>query len=143
MNRCARCRQSHDTVGYKTCEPCRTYCAQRSRERRSETGPRIEYTPIDELLELPKVRLLRGLRRHDWVDFGDLLVALEVTYSDTYAKAVSRLVDDGHVARAARCWGTSYRITPEGRAHLEQLLAVDLEACATDAELEDQDEAAA
>lgn len=81
------------------------------------------YTPLDELLEQPGIRILRALRFHDWVTTSTLLDAglMERTAADD--RALYRLVEAGHVERK-RTVGhhAEYRITAAGKAHLVQRL---------------------
>lgn len=104
--------------------------AYRVRQRGAGTGTR--YVPLDQILEQPSTRLLRALRRFDWVQPADLYDAagfpdyIDETVNperNAAAAALSRLVKQGHVERGRRqVGGYPHRITASGVALLEQLL---------------------
>lgn len=84
-----------------------------------------KYAPLDEILQLPAVRILRYLRRCDEVTSADVYVALEVSEYcvGVYNQALCRLVKEGRVTR--RGPGRNYfmySINDVGLAHLERLL---------------------
>lgn len=84
------------------------------------------YVPIDELLERPRVRILRALRRFDWITAIDLADVLDLPTEkgarDSFASMLGRLVRIGQVERRG-VRPFDYRITKEGRADLEAVLA--------------------
>ena len=99
----------------------------------------VDYTPLDELIAKPVVRLLRGLRFHDWITGPSLLDLCDVPpfderdhlVRDAFTQALSRIVKRGLVERrdqlAPRREFTAmrqyeYRITEAGRAKLAALL---------------------
>jgi hypothetical protein len=100
------------------------------------------YHPLDELLETPLLRLLRGLSRFDWVCGRDLFDAIEVpqytvdaearnVYSVTLSRLVKRELAECRGPHASR----DYRITPLGRRTLQDGFdavqdAIDCEAAA-------------
>ncbi len=93
------------------------------------------YTPLDELLDQPATRVLRGLRYFDWVSSFDLFHALGApdyqpdqrhtnTERNALSAALTRLVKMGFVERGNRqVDGYVHRITPAGRAELKRRLA--------------------
>lgn len=85
------------------------------------------YYPIDELLEMPVVRILRTLRRFDRASIDDLRVAMNVEddlrAANRTSAAMTRLVREGCVERSGPHNFYSYRITDKGRRELEGLLA--------------------
>lgn len=98
--------------------------------RGTRLGSTSRYMPLDILLDLPRVRTLRVLKRFSWASISDLLIALDDVDADhktrnTLVQAIDRHVDQGHVERDAsqpkRCL---YRITDAGRAELARLLAM-------------------
>jgi len=92
------------------------------------------YVPLDELLQVPAVRVLRALSRYDWIERQDLYDALDLPPNraapqllNTYHMAVSRSVRLGHIeARDCRFFRQfmtrDFRITPAGRAWLAKRL---------------------
>ncbi len=74
---------------------------------------RSRYRPLDEVLDRPRVRILRALRWFDWVEPQDLFAAIgapdEETLRDRYVKALSQSVLAGHVERAKRRTRVTYR----------------------------------
>ena len=83
------------------------------------------YTPLDETLAMPVTRLLRALRRFDWVRACDLYIALDVTEDEksSYSAALSRMTKAGYVNRGDYCSdGWLYQLTSAGRVELERRL---------------------
>lgn len=83
------------------------------------------YLALDELLEIPRVRILRALRHFDWASSEDIRIALDIDAQTALAfnTNMSRLVKERRIDRV----GTSqlnyrYRINDAGRAQLKQLL---------------------
>lgn len=84
------------------------------------------YLPLDELLDLPRVRVLRVLRRFDWATQADICGALdEYTNAAWQAlnSAIRRHVASGSVERLSGVVPYQYRITSAGRAELARMLA--------------------
>ena len=103
---------------------------------------RWDCLPIDEMLRLAPVRILRGLRFCDWIDVYDLReLVLDCAFEDAKSKnaiasALKRLVTNGMIKRrdaATRICGRigdvshcyDVRITDAGRAWLAVKLAPD------------------
>lgn len=91
--RCTGCKSSSVRAGFRQCDRCREErAAYKLRERakahgieltmdeaRDEyRGTKIDYTPIDEWLDRPGNRILRALRRFDWVEMDELAFALGI-----------------------------------------------------------------
>jgi hypothetical protein len=76
------------------------------------------YLPLDELLEQPRVRILRVLRHFDAVTLLELLETLNEPEYHPYWHAMERLLRDGHVIRVGRL----HAITASGRELYEQLM---------------------
>ncbi|MGN6107260.1 MAG: hypothetical protein ACTHU0_19285 [Kofleriaceae bacterium] len=101
-----------------------------------------KYTPIDELLRIPSVRILRALKHQDWITSGDLFELLSVPHASedrhvygTHSKALSRHVQHGYVESrlghqsstgVAHLTPSEYRITTRGRSWLAQRMEYDL-----------------
>ncbi len=97
----------------------------------------MKYTPLDELLARPRVKILRILNRCDWFDSFDLYEACGAgAGTEGYGKfqsAVQDAVTCGDVDRRAFLKGKltqgktgalcQYRVTAQGRAKLARLLA--------------------
>ena len=98
--------------------------------RMTISGPGILYRPIDEILQIPRVRILRALSRLGWVETADLTVHLEVTYDEhvcgAYVSLVSRMVREGVIDRRATTGGRGsnfeHAISAAGRAELAEKL---------------------
>lgn len=88
------------------------------------------YQPIDETLQLPRVRLLRALRWFDWVTLHDLLDALDMDECDDRPrwahKTAMHLLSRGGFVETLRVplVGVMYRITAKGRAELAGRIAL-------------------
>lgn len=68
------------------------------------------YWPYDELISIPRVRVMRALRRFEWATSEDLTIALDLTSDDKLA--------NNHVVALSRITG---RIrTPEGRRSVKK-----------------------
>jgi DNA-binding transcriptional ArsR family regulator len=73
------------------------------------------YIPLDELLDMPRVRILRALRRFESASVDDLRDALDLdiraneTTANTYTKMLSRLVSEGLVEKRVTMRTRSYR----------------------------------
>lgn len=146
--RCSRCRGPKPAACRTSqCDGC--LVEQRDRERFVRAGTWIAYTPLEDVLAQPAVRILRTLRWFDWIEVSDLLLAAgaseEHDASDRAAllTALSRATAAGHVERFVpprasggdRAGRTSwYRITAAGRGELARRLAVDLEIATDEAE---------
>jgi hypothetical protein len=76
------------------------------------------YLPLDELLEQPRVRILRALRHFDATTLPELLETLNEPEYHPYWHAMERLLRDGHVIRVGRL----HAITASGRELYEQLM---------------------
>jgi hypothetical protein len=84
------------------------------------------YLPLDEMLDLPRVRVLRVLKHFDWATMRQICDWLnEGTLAawQSLNAALLRHNNEGHVERAGVPGAFTYRITEAGRAHLAQLLA--------------------
>lgn len=111
---------------------CSPEC-QRARDLEYEN-----YRPIDELLDLPRNRILRLLRWFDWVGSRAIAEHLELSIEgarmdprrDAHDHALYRLVVSGHLEkRNARTWWSNrpsrpgshceYRLTAKGRAEAD------------------------
>lgn len=84
-----------------------------------------KYLALDELLEIPRVRILRALRHFDWASGEDIRVALDLDgpTAISFNTSLSRLHREHRLDRV----GTSsqnfrYRINDAGRAQLKSLL---------------------
>lgn len=99
------------------------------------------YLPLDELLAMPRVRILRTLTHFDWASGEDINVALDnldERSANAHSMCLGRMVREGLVERRG-LWGrsgsrresrgglnpayTRYRITDAGRRELRDLLA--------------------
>lgn len=120
----------------------RCLAERRDAMRLARAGERIAYTPLDEIIQQPLVRILRALRWFGCVEIGDLYLALNAEEYDhgaerlALAQALSRAVRAGFIEhRKARAFWSgrdrhslnSYRITPAGRAELARRMTIDME----------------
>lgn len=89
------------------------------------------YRPVDELLNEMSFRVLRAVRRFDWVEPSQLAIALDMPASDINPKLrnhmdvmVSRLTRLGYLERIGETAMTrAYRITDKGSAEYKRQLA--------------------
>ena len=93
---------------------------------KTKTPGYIPYTPIDEQLERPKVRILRMLRHFHYVGALELYSALEINYDrnvrDRYHQALRRLVEAGMVVDHPDIDDSPrYRITDAGQRELKRI----------------------
>lgn len=97
--------------------------------------PRKKYIPLDELLESPKIRLLRAIRTFEWAMSSHLMNHLSVPsrtedkrVHDVYSQHLARLCANGLVERRGLPPNSEYRITAAGRAELEAVYALEKSA---------------
>lgn len=91
---------------------------------RCNIGGGTTYRPLDELLESPRVQILRRMRHFDWATADDIALALDTEPGDAFNKALSRLVAQSLVDRRGDgVWMFTYRINARGNAELEKILA--------------------
>lgn len=94
-------------------------------------GDAIPYTPIETILEMPTVRVLRAMRHHGWICGVDLLDSLHIPGETlerfNYHTIMYRLRRDGLIERRRLVGSTEYRITDAGRRDLARRLTVDME----------------
>lgn len=85
------------------------------------------YMPLDELLEMPRVRILRTLQRFDWATCEDVRLALGIDADErdanTFSTMITRLAREGYLERDNAQFPPRYRINECGREHLRDLLA--------------------
>lgn len=84
------------------------------------------YLPVDELLELPRVRVLRVLKHFDWADMRQICDSLNESSKAAWMalnSALIRHVRSGSVERCADRVPHQYRITAAGRDELASILA--------------------
>lgn len=93
----------------------------------------MKYVPMDELLELPTVKILRALDRSDPLEAIDLLDLAGVparasgaALRNVHTKALSRMVQRGEASKTGKRFGALYAITDLGRRVLAQGFAVAL-----------------
>jgi hypothetical protein len=94
-----------------------------------------KYIPLDELLDSPKVRLLRAIRTFEWAMSAHLMEYLGVPSKvedkrvhDVYSQHLARLVHGGLVERRGLKPMCQYRITSAGRNELERIYALEKSA---------------
>jgi len=108
-----------------------------SQSRKPDAGER--YVPIDDIVQMPKVRVLRAIRHMGWVEAPDLYEAMDLDddrrIRSRHHTGLSRAVAAGHVERRVctqrRTDGNGnrlievfeYRITQAGRDALRAVLA--------------------
>lgn len=100
----------------------------------------VRYEPLDEILDSTPVRVLRLLRRNDWLDaqtVSQLLGAVDYLDRNAISVTLGRHVRAGLVERRAYRMRIAYgatmrefRITPAGRAWLARRLETDRRVCA-------------
>lgn len=102
---------------------------KRLRELRGEL-----YVPFDELIEEPRVKLMRALSRVDWITRRDLFASIGLVFDEdepetirvwnTHEQALIRIVERGHAVKQPREHRklNEYKITEAGRAKLAELL---------------------
>ena len=115
---------------------CRRVVRQHRRVCPTCCNDAIQYTPIDSILALPTVRVLRAMRFHGWISGGELLDSLTVAPGSerwNYNAVMYRLHRDGMLERRRSAGITAsndrheYRITAAGRADLQRRLTTDME----------------
>jgi hypothetical protein len=101
---------------------------------------KFNYAPLDHVLELPGIRILRALRHFDAISTTDLWEVLNIPdeqRDSAYIAALGLAHERGHVerldySRGPRLFGLDncnwYRITKAGRATLARRLTDDLDA---------------
>ena len=105
------------------------------RPRRTADAELAAYQPLDEVIDLTRVRVLRAARYLEWFATQDLNEQLEVsdeTARNSITQAVIRLARAGMLERRLTSGGAGirarsslyeYRITPAGIADLEAVLS--------------------
>jgi hypothetical protein len=84
-----------------------------------------DYRPIDELLAMPKVRVLRILRRFEWASSTEITDALELDAAEVglYSATISRLFKDGAIDRSGdRIYSYRYKVNAKGRTQLDRII---------------------
>lgn len=90
------------------------------------------YVPLDELLDKPRVKILRTLQRFDWITKASLLHACGLVFDEgdveslrewnAHEQALIREVKAGAVERRRLAGMNEHRIAPSGRELLARLL---------------------
>ena len=85
------------------------------------------YYPLDEILEIPRIRILRALQHFDRASTADLAVVLDIEEgtraSDAFSNNIRNLYTARLIARDESSWPFEYSITAKGRRELQQILA--------------------
>jgi hypothetical protein len=122
-SRCKRCLKSNVIYAQRTA----------ARKRRREERAIKAYAPLDEIVDLNRVHVLRAARRLDWFDFADLREAAgcadgESVEANTLVVALTRMTRAGMFERrptqVLRSSGSryDYRITAVGCEYLDAVL---------------------
>lgn len=102
--RCVTCCKRPSRPNRVRCAECSEHFGGGPLKKAENVGGfKTRYTPIDEWLSKPRNRILRALRRQDWVsanELGDLLglppFGVDCNRArDSIAQALYRMVDDG------------------------------------------------
>ena len=94
------------------------------------------YVPLDEILGMPRVRVLRALRHFEWVTLEELFLSMGLLSNSSHewrnlVASLCRAYKAGQVKRRGKANGhCHYRITAVGRAELKRRLQVDMTECA-------------
>lgn len=120
---CRSCDEA-DAITIRS-RPARHVVARRVLKRKSQA----RYLPLDESEGAMTYRILRAIRRFDWINSVDLSELLEIPSSttdlharNTYSVALSRLARNGSLQRRYKPPLTEYRITARGLARIEHTL---------------------
>ncbi len=90
------------------------------------------YRPLDEILSIPRMRLLRGLRWFGWVTGEGLFLALDVPdfvpgednrTRNNHTAALQTAVKKGEIIADRTEWPHRYHLTAPGRAAVTETLA--------------------
>lgn len=90
--------------------------------RRIESG---RYIPLDTVLSLPRIRILRALRFFDWASSSDIAAALDAGEHEipTLQTATSRLVAEKLLDRRGTTAAHEYRLNDRGRLEIAAYIA--------------------
>lgn len=134
-DKCSSCRQRAPEPFRRTCSRC---AMNRLKSRNSSTPFSLE-----ERMAIPRVRILRVLNRHDWVQSQELLdmagAPSEVCdrgrggtrnplqrERNRYAQALSHLIPSLLAEHRGSAGSREYRITEAGKKYLRLALSVDM-----------------
>lgn len=121
-------------AGYeqRNCRKCETI-NQKTRDRNGAGRTEAFYEPLDEILASPTVRVLRVMRRHDWITCETLLDVLEIEDikgRNNISGTLQHLARQGDVAQDKSSFPRLYRIAKAGiyklnKAHERYLRGLD------------------
>lgn len=117
---CDRCCTRPRLLDHAQCAKC---IEKRRTRERAQVEQQNEYVPLDEILERPRVRILRQLRHHDWTTPVELLDVLDVpgkSERNRYGAALAGAVTCGLIERRDLYSTAEYRITMRGREFLRR-----------------------
>jgi hypothetical protein len=80
---------------------------------------KLVYVPLDRMLSMQSVRVLRALRHFDWALVGEIRESMRAPTARPVWLALGKHVEAGRVERD----GSRYRITVAGRTWLDGMLA--------------------
>lgn len=121
--RCAVCRVKNNA----------TSTVRARRRNRALAREVAAYRPLDEVIDLTRVRVLRALVRLEWVSCSDLIDTLggvDDTMRNTISQQLTRLAKSGHVEKrripplTGSGYGAQweYQIAQKGRANLDEIM---------------------
>ena len=102
----------------------------RSAQRRTANGgrePGDKYVPIEQILDVPRIRILRALRWFDWATTETLFDVLDVPTSkaerDRFAVTLSRASRSGDIEKRRTFGPCEFRTTAAGLATIQRACA--------------------
>lgn len=119
-----RIRVQHGKYTQRNCRMCEVILQRRRDRGTDRTEP---YTPIDEILAAPSIRILRVIRRFDWLGFVELCDLLEIDDQDRASRwrvqgMLAFLVAQGHLDTDKTFHTVAYRLTASGADKLRSTL---------------------
>lgn len=84
--------------------------------------PRTGYLALDEVLERPRIRILRALLRFDWASADEIRVALDEPDAELVSWTLRNMRRCGEIERKGPIMESVYRITRTGARNLKAMM---------------------
>ena len=118
-----RVRTQHGGYIQRNCRKCEAF--HQGRRDKAKVG-RVEiYEPLDVILESPTVRVLRAIRRYDWMtmaDIAEILDVRDVQSRNNLSGTIQNAARQGYIEKSSGSGLRLYRITTSGIGRLDRVM---------------------